>query len=73
MAETDERLTRAKERVDMAEGYMTDAEFREEHDTRVLRYHQATCNALLALYLQNQVIIEMLRKQQDADSLGAGR
>lgn len=68
MADTDERLTKAQQRVDIAEGYMTDAEFREEHETRLIRYLQATVNALLALYLQNQVIIDMMAKQQDADT-----
>lgn len=73
MADTDERLTKAQQRVDIAEGFMTDAEFREEHETRLIRYLQATCNALLAMYLQNQVIIEMMKKQQDADAVGVRR
>jgi hypothetical protein len=66
MADSEERLAKAQEHVDLAEGYMTDAEFREEYETRFLRYLQATCNALLALYLQNQTIIELMSKQQDS-------
>ena len=73
MADTDERLARAQQRIDIAEGFMTDAEFREEHETRLIRYLQSTCNCLLAIYAQNQAIIEMMKKQQDADGPGARR
>jgi len=73
MADIDERLIKAQQRADIAEGFMTDAEFREEHEARQIRYLQATCSALLAIFIQNQVIIDLLKKEQDADSLGARR
>ena len=73
MADTDERLTRAQQRIDIAEGFMTDAEFREEHETRLIRYLQATCNCLLGIYAQNQVIIDMMKQQQDANTPAARR
>jgi hypothetical protein len=66
MADFEEQLNKAQEHVNLAEGYMTDAEFREEHETRLVRYLQAVSHSMLALYLQNQVIIEMMTKQQDA-------
>ncbi len=66
MADYQEQLSKAQQRVDLAEGYMSDAEFREEHETRVVRYLQSTANILLAIYQQNQVIIDMMTKQQDA-------
>ncbi len=65
MADFEERLTKAQENVNRAEGYMTDAEFREEHETRLIRYLQASTNVLLAIYLQNQIMIEMMAKQQE--------
>ncbi len=66
MADMQELLSSAQHKVDLAEGYMSDAEFREEHDTRLIRYLQSTANILLAIYQQNQVIIDMMAKQQDA-------
>ena len=70
MPDHEEQLATAQEHFDLAEGYMSDAEFREEYYTRVLRYHQAACNVLVALYLQNQVIIDLMGKQQAMDGLG---
>ena len=63
MAETDEMLQRAEELVRIAEGFMSDAEFREEHEMRQIRYLQAMCNGLIALSIQNQVMIDLLQKQ----------
>ena len=63
MAETDERLQRAKELIDIVEGYISDAEFREEHETQLIRYMQAVSNALVAVSLQNLVIIDLLKQQ----------
>jgi len=73
MADHEEQLARAQELVDVAEGYMSDAEFREEHETRLIRYLQATCNALLAIYAQNQVMLDLMGKQQDLDGLNGRR
>ncbi len=66
MADYEEQLNTAQEHANLAEGYMSDAEFREEHDTRLIRYLQANSNLLLSIYLQNQVMIQMMAKQQDA-------
>jgi len=64
MAETDERLTAIKDLIARAEGYLSDAEFREDQESRVTRYFQAMNSSLLALTAQNQLIIELLSKQQ---------
>ena len=69
MPDTDERLLKALEHIKLTEGFMTDAEFREDHETRVIRYLQALTNGLLALSLQNQVIIELLEKQSKYGAL----
>ena len=70
MADVDETLQRAKEYIDRAEGFVSDAEFREEYEMRVVRFLQAISSSVIAVYLQNQVLLESLRKQQDIDSLG---
>jgi hypothetical protein len=64
MAETDERLTRITDLIARAEGYLSDAEFREDQESRVTRYFQAMNSTLLAVAAQNQLIIELLTKQQ---------
>ncbi|MFW6118798.1 MAG: hypothetical protein ACOC7S_00525 [Planctomycetota bacterium] len=69
MPEEDERLSDATQRVENALGFMSDAEFREEHETRQIRYLQAMSNTLVAIYLQNQVMLEMLQEQQRLESL----
>ncbi len=71
MAEIDDILQEVTELRDRAQGYISDAEFREEYETRQLRYLQATSNALVAIVLQNSLLIDMMRKQQEnLDGLG---
>lgn len=69
MAETDERAAQADEMVDLAEGYMADAEFREDYDVRQLRYLQATCQLLLAISVQNRIMIDLLAAQRELGTL----
>jgi len=64
MAETDERLTESQELVDRAEGYLNDAEFREDFEMRQVRYLQAMATLLLAIERQNELVIELLKKAQ---------
>ena len=69
MAEMDEKLERAKELMERAQGFLSDAEFREEHETKQIRYLQAMSNSLVVLYLQNELIVDLLKKQQEYDAL----
>jgi len=69
MPEEDERLSEAAQRVETALGFVSDAEFREEHEMRQIRYLQAMSNALVAIYLQNQVMLEIMQQQQRLESL----
>jgi len=69
MADTDERLTLIQQLLNKAEGYVSDADFREEHESRVLRYNQAMCSLLLAQCMQNQIFIELLQKQLEYRAL----
>lgn len=64
MAETDEKLTELQELVDRAEGYLNDAEFREDFEMRQVRYFQAMATLLLAIERQNEIVIELLKKAQ---------
>ena len=64
MAETDEKLTELQELVDRAEGYLNDAEFREDFEMRQVRYFQAMAILLLAIERQNEIVIELLKKAQ---------
>ena len=64
MAETDEKLTELQELVDRAEGYLNDAEFREDLEMRQVRYSQAMSILLLAIERQNEIVIELLKKAQ---------
>lgn len=61
MADIDERLAQARQQLEHAEGFVSDAEFREEHEERTIRYQQATCHLLMGLFTQNEVIIDLLR------------
>jgi hypothetical protein len=63
MADNEERLARIRELSDLAEGFMSDAEFREEVDTKVVRYLQAVTQQLFVLKLQNEILIEALTEQ----------
>jgi hypothetical protein len=63
MADNEEMLTHIREMTDIAEGYIADAEFREEVDTKVVRYLQAACQTLLVLKIQNDMILEALTEQ----------
>lgn len=69
MAETDERAAQADEMVELAEGYLADAEFREDYDMRQLRYLQATCQLLLAISVQNRIMIDLLGAQRELGTL----
>lgn len=63
MADNEERLARIVEMTDIAEGFISDAEFREEVDTKVVRYLQAVTQQLMVLKLQNEMLIEALTEQ----------
>ncbi len=71
MAEQDERLAEAYQRLENARGFMSDAEFREEHETRQIRYLQAISNALVGIYLQNAVMLEIMQERQRLESLSS--
>jgi len=64
MADTDERTSEFRELIEIAEGYLSDAEFREEFEMRQVRYYQAQTNLLLVLAKQNELVIELLKKAQ---------
>lgn len=72
MAETDERMQQIVELVERAEGYMSDAEFREEFETQQLRYLQAMSNVLLAISFQNQLIMDLLKAQGEYGGRASG-
>ena len=65
MPETDDRLAEAEHNMDVAQGYVRDAEFREDLVERNVRYLQAISHCLMALYQQNLAVIETLRGQQE--------
>jgi hypothetical protein len=66
MPDIDETLKRANSLIELSEGFMSDAEFREEMDIKSIRYLQAMANQLMAIKLQNDVIISYFRKEEDA-------
>ena len=63
MADNDEKLQEADQLLRMAQGFMSDADFREEVETKITRYLQSVSASLIALGLQNQVTIDLLKKQ----------
>ena len=63
MADNEELTAETVERTDKAEGYMLDAEFREEFETRQIRYLQALCELQFVTVKQNAALIELLTKQ----------
>jgi len=69
MADIDPRPANIKSLVERAEGLLSDAEFREDQESKVVRYFQAIATTLLALAAQNEMIIELLSKQQAYGSL----
>ncbi|MHC4481382.1 MAG: hypothetical protein ACYS8K_06405 [Planctomycetota bacterium] len=69
MAENEELTQQVTQLVERAEGYLGDAEFRDEVETRFLRYLQAISDLLIAGTIQNRMIIELLSRQQELDSL----
>ena len=71
MAEVDPRQVKVKELIERAEGFLSDAEFREDQESRVTRYFQSISTTLLALALQNELILESLAKQQAYGGLSA--
>ena len=70
MAKREEILEHVAELMDNAEGYITDAEFREEMDVKNSRYYQAQSMLLWALAEQNKVIIRLLREIAGEDVQG---
>lgn len=64
MADTDQRMTELSELIERAEGYLNDAEFREDFEMRQVRYLQSISNLLLTLAKQNEIVIELLKKAQ---------
>jgi hypothetical protein len=69
MAEPDQRLTEAHENYELSQGLITDAEFKEDPEERSLRYLQAISHSMVALYLQNQVLIGLLQERSGAEPL----
>ena len=69
MADTDERLERANQLLRNAQGFMSDAEFREDAEVKQVRYLQAISAAMVSLALQNQVILDVLKKQGEYGDL----
>jgi len=65
MADNDERLEEANRLLRVAQGYMSDAEFREDAEMKQARYSQATASLLVALTLQQQVMLEMMKSRED--------
>jgi hypothetical protein len=72
MPDREQLLQEAHELIENAEAYITDAEFREEHEARQIRYLQATSSALIGLYKQNQVLLELLSGEEGQGGLGRG-
>jgi hypothetical protein len=69
MADTDETLEQATELLHRAQGFMSDAEFREDVDTKQTRYLQSISASLIAVCLQNGVIIDMLTRSGEGGDL----
>ncbi len=67
MARIHDQLSAIAELADRAEGFLTDAEFRDEMEMKYLRYYQSTAHYLQAQYLQNEIIIELLARQAGED------
>ena len=67
MAEGETPVERMRELMDNAEGFFTDAQFRDETDMKQLRYSQAITSALLAMTMQNEIIIKLLKRQAGQD------
>ncbi len=72
MATAEELLERAHEHAESAEGFLSDAEFREDPEIQQIRYLQVVSHATLAVYLQNQVLLEAIREQGGLSGLEAG-
>ena len=70
MADIEELLTKAKELVEAADGFAADAEFRQDLQDKAMRYLQAFHSGLQALSLQNEAIVELLKKQEARGGLG---
>jgi len=62
VAEDKDKAAQAAENVRLAEGFISDAEFREDLTLRELRYLQALCHLNIALYRQNEIIIGLLSR-----------
>lgn len=62
-----EALERITEYRDRAEGFVTDAEFREEVDVKNMRYYQAMSHLLLAIADQNSIMIGLMAKMANED------
>ena len=73
MADTDARLEEVVARTRRAEGFMSDAEFREEVESKVVRYLQALSETMIAVIRQNEVIIDLLKAQGEFGDLSDTR
>ena len=65
MADTNERLEEAEGHIRRLDGFLADAEFSQDTEVRQIRYFQAMCEGLHAIYLQNAVVIQMMQRQQE--------
>ena len=69
MADSEQILEEATSQLERAQGFMSDAEFREDVETKQTRYLQAICAAMISGCLQNQAIIELLKRQGEGGDL----
>jgi hypothetical protein len=69
MAENVDKSQQVADLMRRAEGFMTDAEFRDETEMKQIRYLQAMSHALIAIGLQNEMIIELLKSQAEYSDL----
>jgi hypothetical protein len=67
MASIHDQLSAITELADRAEGFLSDAEFRDEMEMKYLRYYQASAHFQQAQYIQNGIIIELLARQAGED------
>jgi hypothetical protein len=67
MAAIAERLTEIHQLMENAEGYFTDAEFREDPETKRVRYFQSMSSSLRAITQQNAILIDLMARQAGED------
>lgn len=69
MVDIDETLEQATALLRRAQGFMSDAEFREDVETKQTRYLQAISAAAITACLQNEVIIDLLTRKGEGGDL----